>query len=377
MKHGPFLLILTILLTVINASFASTYTVDSVSGSVRFSDLEGKPLSVGVHDSFETGVIIRTYRDSAVAFSGGGHHFLVYASSLLRVKSEPSLTYGKLSKSADGRFLDLHFYYIPAPAQGGSVKVVARTGEEDVSMRASLVSEETGVRELVMYETGRGTFRALAGFDCQAPAVRYQLRIRASRGDDVYTMVIFPFFLRETSYSSGTVALSKGKAPLFEDSARKQQEVRHLSTVLASPSSMAMWEGTFGYPLERPEVISAYGRKRTYYMDGKRIRVRHHRGVDYRADYGTPVYAPNHGTVVLARDRVTTGNTLVIDHGHGVFSLFFHLQGFSVAEGMEVHKGDQIAEAGSSGIAAGPHLHWGMFVNGFYVDPEQWIRRRF
>jgi len=239
------------------------------------------------------------------------------------------------------------------------------------------VSDETGVRGLVMYEIGKGTFRALAGFDCQAPAVRYQLRISASREGDAYTMVIFPFFLRKTPFSSGTVAISEGKAPLFENSARKQQEVRHLSAVLARPSSLAMWEGAFGSPLEHPEVISAYGRKRTYYMDGRQIRIGHHRGVDYRADYGTPVYAPNHGTVVLARDRVTTGNTLVIDHGQGVFSLFFHLQGFSVAEGEAVHRGDEIAETGSSGIAAGPHLHWGMFVNGFYVDPEQWIKRRF
>jgi murein DD-endopeptidase MepM/ murein hydrolase activator NlpD len=377
MKTKLCLLYTFILLLAVTVSFADHFTVDEISGSVRFSNSEGEQLSIGVHDSFDEGVTIRTYRDSVVCFTGGGYGYRLYASSLLRVESEPDLKYGKISKSMDGQFIDLHFYYIPAPAQGRTVKVVARSSSENIDMRASLLKAEAGVRELAMYEIEEGLFRALAGFDCTAPAVRYQLHITASGGSAGYTKVIFPFYLRETPFSSGSLEVSGDKAPLFENSQRKQEEIRTLSDVLARPSPRSLWEGTFGSPLEAPEVISAYGRKRSYYMNGRRIRIQYHRGVDYRADYGTPVYAPNHGVVVLTRDRITTGNTLVLDHGQGVFSLFFHLQGFSVVEGAEVRKGDRIAETGASGIAAGPHLHWGLYVNGFYVDPEEWLKRSF
>jgi murein DD-endopeptidase MepM/ murein hydrolase activator NlpD len=366
-----------VLLLAATTSLAGPLTVEEITGNVRFSNFGGDQLQIGVHDSFDEGVTIRTYRDSSVTFTGNGYTYRLFSSSLLRVESEPDLKYGKISRSPDGRFIDLHFYFIPSPAQGRTVKVIASSDDENIEMRAALLNAQSGTRELAMYEIKEGTFRALAGFDCEAPAVRYQLHIAASGENAGYTKVIFPFYLRKTPFSSGSLELSGAKAPLFENSQQRQQEVRYLSQILATPSPLSQWEGTFTTPLESPEVISAYGRKRSYFMNGKRIRIQHHRGVDYRADFGTPVYAPNYGVVVLARDRITTGYTLVIDHGQGVFSLFFHLQGFTVAEGDKVRKGDRIAETGATGIAAGPHLHWGMFVNGFYVDPEEWVKRRF
>jgi hypothetical protein len=377
MKTRLCILLTCLFLFAATVSFAELFTVEEISGSVRFSGPGGDQLSIGIHDSFDEGVTIRTYRDSSVSFTGGGYSYRLNASSLLRVESEPDLKYGKVSKSSDGRFVDLHFYFIPTPAQGRTVKVVARCDSANVEVRASLLNTEGGVRELTMYEIKAGTFRALAGFDCEAPAVRYQLHITASGESSGYTKVIFPFYLRKTPFSRGSLEISGSKAPLFDSSQRKQQEIRYLQDILASPSPRSLWEGIFAPPLEAPEVISAYGRRRSYYMNGSRIRIQYHRGVDYRADFGTTVYAPNHGVVVLARNRVTTGNTLVLDHGQGVFSLFFHLQGFSVVEGDKVRKGDEIAVTGASGIAAGPHLHWGMYVNGFYVDPEEWLKRNF
>jgi murein DD-endopeptidase MepM/ murein hydrolase activator NlpD len=142
-------------------------------------------------------------------------------------------------------------------------------------------------------------------------------------------------------------------------------------------SEQNLWDAAFSHPLKNAQIISSFGKKRTYYLDGKPVRVRYHRGVDYRAPRGTPVFSPGNGIVVLSAERVTTGNTLVIDHGHRVFSLFFHLDAVLVNEGDHVYTGDRVAAAGSTGIAAGSHLHWGLWIDGTYVDPIDWIKRHF
>jgi len=374
-KIGP--LACALLFCAVASLHASSFTVYAMTGSVRFRTQAGEQLQVGVNGTFGDGVTIRTYRDSSVSFTGDGHYYRVYSSSLVKVESEPSLLYGKISGSVDEQFVDLHFYYLPAPAQGKTMKVVVRSSTRAVEVRSFLSSESGGTRELTMYRIGQGTFRALTGFDCEAPPIRYMLRISASGDGAGYTRVIYPFYLRETPFPSGKVTLPPETAPLFEPSERKKQETRHLSEVLAHSDPRSLWEGTFSYPLEELEVISAFGKRRSYYLGGRRIIVRYHRGIDFRAVQGTPVFAPNNGVVSLARKRLSTGNTLVIDHGQGVFSLFFHLDSISVAEGAEVRTGDRIAEAGSTGIAAGPHLHWGVFVDGTYVDPEDWVKRSF
>jgi murein DD-endopeptidase MepM/ murein hydrolase activator NlpD len=356
-----------------------TYTVYAMKGSSRFSKKGGEQLRIGVQDSFGHGTTLRTLRESSVSFTAAGYRYHVYPSSLVRIESEPRLVYGKISKSGNdhGPFVDLHFYYIPAPAQGRTMKLIVRSRANDVQVHSSLKGEGGRERELSMYRIGGGKYRALAGFDCEAPAVRYNLEISVESENAGSTQVIYPFYLQKTAFTRGRVDLTASKKELFEPSEQKNREVRHLSLILSRPDLRSLWQGRFMHPLQKPTMISAFGKRRSYYLDGKWLRVRHHRGIDYKAAQGTPVYAPNNGLVVLTASRITTGNTLVLDHGQGVFSLFFHLDSISVDEGDEVARGNKVAEAGSTGIAAGPHLHWGLLVNGTYVNPEDWINRSF
>ena len=87
----------------------------------------------------------------------------------------------------------------------------------------------------------------------------------------------------------------------------------------------------------------------------------------------TPVRACERGKVVLAADREVTGKTVVIEHLPGLYSLYFHLSSFAVAEGQIVERGQVIALSGSTGLATGPHLHWELRANGDAVDPGYWL----
>jgi len=128
--------------------------------------------------------------------------------------------------------------------------------------------------------------------------------------------------------------------------------------------SERMWEGKFMPPLEN-EISTVFGTKRV--MNEKWTSV--HRGMDIRGKEGEQVRASNSGKVVLSEELFYGGNTLVLDHGRGIFSIYMHLSGFNVKSGDIVSKGDAIGLVGSSGRSTGPHLHFGVKVAGINVNP--------
>ena len=133
------------------------------------------------------------------------------------------------------------------------------------------------------------------------------------------------------------------------------------------------WNG----PMTRPSagrVSSAYGNRR--YYNGVFAQDYYHRGVDYAAGTGTPVVAPASGYIRLvgtvSEGFELHGNTIGIDHGQGVLSIMIHLSRIDVQEGEFVQAGQVIGAIGSTGASTGPHLHWGLYVNGVAVDPVPW-----
>ncbi|NER01975.1 MAG: M23 family metallopeptidase [Okeania sp. SIO3C4] len=133
------------------------------------------------------------------------------------------------------------------------------------------------------------------------------------------------------------------------------------------------WNGPFIRPNQGP-VSTIYGVRR--YYNGEFAENYYHRGVDY-ADYnGSPVVAPAAGRVALvgleSQGFEIHGNTVGIDHGQGVTSIFIHLSRVNVREGDFVKAGQLIGGVGSTGASTGPHLHWGLYVSGQAVDPVPW-----
>lgn len=133
------------------------------------------------------------------------------------------------------------------------------------------------------------------------------------------------------------------------------------------------WNGPFLRP-SSGEVTTIYGVRR--YYNGEFAPNYYHRGVDYAAPTGSPVIAPAAGRVVLvgreSQGFEIHGDTIGIDHGQGVTSIFLHLSRIDVQEGQMVTAGQTIGAIGSTGASTGPHLHWGLYVHGQSVDPVPW-----
>jgi murein DD-endopeptidase MepM/ murein hydrolase activator NlpD len=152
--------------------------------------------------------------------------------------------------------------------------------------------------------------------------------------------------------------------PPASAAARIAREAKALAALFAQATPQRFWDGPFEPPVPG-EPTSSFGRLTI--LNGRRGS--RHLGADFRAPTGTPVRAPNAGAVVLADDYYFSGNTIVLDHGGGLFSLFAHLSRMAVPSGTRVARGDFLGEAGATGRVTGPHLHWAVRLRGDSVDP--------
>jgi hypothetical protein len=147
------------------------------------------------------------------------------------------------------------------------------------------------------------------------------------------------------------------------DLKRVRKENKKLQSLFLTASEK-LWHGRFILPLEH-DFSTVFGIKRI--MNEKRVSI--HRGLDIRGKMGERVKASNHGKVVLTEELFFGGNTVIIDHGQGIYTIYMHLSAFNVQPGTIVSKGDTIGFVGTSGRATGPHLHFGVKVHNISVNP--------
>jgi murein DD-endopeptidase MepM/ murein hydrolase activator NlpD len=129
------------------------------------------------------------------------------------------------------------------------------------------------------------------------------------------------------------------------------------------------WRGSFSPPVDA-SISDVFGVERVFNGSVQST----HQGLDFRVPGGTPVAAVNSGHVILAQPLFFEGNCVVIDHGQGLLTLYLHLSRFSVNEGDEVKKGQQIGLSGGTGRATGPHLHLAVRWQGVYLDPQALLK---
>ncbi len=153
-------------------------------------------------------------------------------------------------------------------------------------------------------------------------------------------------------------------------SSEHADENQRIRAALNASVGPPLWRGKFRAPVPGP-VTSPFGSRR-FYNKGKAAW--RHKGVDLRAALGSPVGASNRGTVILAKKNTTTyGGAVIVDHGGGLVSAYFHLGPILVRQGESVVKGQILGEVGTGGISTGPHLHWQLSLRGFAVHPLQWV----
>jgi murein DD-endopeptidase MepM/ murein hydrolase activator NlpD len=218
-------------------------------------------------------------------------------------------------------------------------------------------------REFPTFSESPTEWRALVGIDLDVKPGRHDISVIAGQtaaDHTTYRLVVAPkkFATRQLTVDPAFVN------PPAEAQARIQADAERLSRVWASSSPVRLWSGNFARPVTAP-ANSAFGSRSVFNGESRSP----HGGADFSSPAGTPVASPNAGRIVVAADLYFTGNTVVIDHGLGLFSLFAHLQSTDVKEGDTVVTGQVVGEVGATGRVTGPHLHWTVRVNDARVDP--------
>jgi exodeoxyribonuclease VII small subunit len=154
-----------------------------------------------------------------------------------------------------------------------------------------------------------------------------------------------------------------------EDRERARREAQLIARALATRSPVRKWKAPVLLPAGGP-VSGPFGVRRIYNGKAKG----YHSGLDIAAARGTPVRCAAAGVVRLVGDFFYTGNTVVVDHGMGLLTAYFHMESATVAEGQMVRAGDVLGHVGSTGRSTGPHLHWGVYLSGVRADPMSWLR---
>lgn len=158
---------------------------------------------------------------------------------------------------------------------------------------------------------------------------------------------------------------------------KKTAEAEELWRILSRSDTASFWAlDAFAVPVESSNRTSAFGDRRVYKYANGTEESSIHAGVDFGVAAGTPVRASARGKVMLARDRIVTGKSVVVEHLPGVYSAYYHLSRIDAAEGAVVETGSLLGLSGSTGMSTGPHLHWELRVSGEAADPDAFTSRR-
>jgi biotin carboxyl carrier protein len=205
----------------------------------------------------------------------------------------------------------------------------------------------------------------LVGIDRDCKPGRYEIRIAATSPDGRVLTVSGALTVAPKKFPTRKLTVEeKYVTPPANVEERIKREQEKVAAVFAATTQERYWHGAFLRPVPG-EVISAFG-KQTVYNGQPRSS---HSGADFRGAEGIPIKAPNAGRVVLAEDLYFSGNTVILDHGLGLYSYLGHMSAISVKEGAIVRAGDIVGKVGATGRVTGPHLHWTVRLSECRVDP--------
>ncbi len=215
----------------------------------------------------------------------------------------------------------------------------------------------------IYFNPSKDSYKAIVGIDLLTEPGKYELAVNVN-GKTVHRTVK----VSKKKYPLQRLTLDKEMVELSpENEARVEREQKRVAEFWPKQSDR-LWSGDFVNP--RPgEISTVFGVKRLINNTPKSP----HTGVDVSAHEGDPVVAPNDAVVAMVDVLFFSGNTVILDHGQGIYSMFFHLSKVTVEPGKAVKKGETIGLVGHTGRATGPHLHWGVRVEGARVDPLELI----
>lgn len=259
-------------------------------------------------------------------------------------------------------------------ACGGGVTLrMARTAaqgdlllaEVRVPQAVEQVSGEWSGREVQFWREGTGVWQGFVGVDLELAPGEHDLTAHVGKTADGCVAKIR---VHKGKFATEKLTVEKKFVePDAEQVKRANEERDRLRAIFASATPEKLWGGKFRIPLDGVEKGSNFGKRRI--LNG--VPGSPHGGTDFSAVTGTPVHAAQRGNVALAEELFFSGNTVVIDHGLGLYTFYGHLSEIGVKAGDEVEAGAVIGKVGATGRATGAHLHWGLTVQRARVNPVE------
>jgi murein DD-endopeptidase MepM/ murein hydrolase activator NlpD len=223
--------------------------------------------------------------------------------------------------------------------------------------------EGTFGNKKIYFNPAKDSFKAVLGIDLFTEPGKYNLNVSVNG-----TIFSRSVTVAKKKYPLQRLTLPKDMVVLSpENEARVEREQLKLAAIWPNETGR-VWDGDFLNPREG-KIVTKFGVRRVI----NKIPKSPHSGVDVEAEEGDEVHAPNNGVAVLIDEQFYSGKSLILDHGQGIYTMFFHLSKILVTPGQQVKKGDVIALVGSTGRSTGAHLHWGVRMQGARVDPLELI----
>jgi murein DD-endopeptidase MepM/ murein hydrolase activator NlpD len=242
------------------------------------------------------------------------------------------------------------------------VQVNNLNSDETVSIQTDAVKVET---KNYLYKD-KNVY--ISPIDLNTAAGEYKLTAKVKKGNAVEYEIEKTLEVKDKSFKTQYLTVDEDLNQSNNDSAAILEFAELVKPARTVSSDEKLWEGTFVMPVEG-ELTTDFAEIR--YVNNERSSSRHS-GLDLAAAKGTEVSAPNNGIVTFAMEGLLSpGNTVVIDHGMGLFTSYYHLDTIDVVKGQEVNKGDVIGTVGTTGFSTGPHLHYAVSIYNSYVNPYQ------
>ena len=251
---------------------------------------------------------------------------------------------------------DLLFKGYPADEGGKENRQVCYFG---------LSQDDTPDTKIFLWARDRAGNEARAGFNFHIRRKRFQEeRIEIT---DRFLGMVLPYF---SSYPLPADSSDIDKF-LWINRELRRQNTETFFSLRDRTSPQKLWEGVW---LRQPNAasMSRFAERRQYYYKGEKVDEQIHLGIDLASTAHSPIQAANHGRVIFADQLGIYGQTVILDHGQGLASVYAHLSKIEVSLDQEVKTGEVIGISGQTGLAGGDHLHFSVLVGGVFVDPREW-----
>jgi hypothetical protein len=294
--------------------------------------------------------------------------FLLPPLAALLLALAPSRSFGQIRKTCPG---GTTLKVSAAVSSQGSLLLTEILGPKSLP---TFSSEWDGHDIPLWRETEKSiALHGLIGVDLEKPPGRYEWKVSwpGPEGKTLSCSVLIT--VRAGKFPVERLKVEKQFVqPDPEQQKRAEEDQQKMRAIYDTVTPERLWDGKFLLPLKDVTTGGNFGRRRILNGEARSP----HAGVDFPAATGTPVFASQSGKVVLAENLFYSGNTVVIDHGYGIYTLYAHLSLIGVNPGDSVKAGAEIGKVGATGRVTGPHLHWGLTIDHARVNAMQIAQRQ-